>query len=313
MGATNFPARNRGILFALAAYTCWGFLSPVGQLLLESMGPFTLNALRTLAALPLLVVLFGRRTTVGAWHSLRSDPAVWAVGVLWLGLTFVPYLWSLKYLPPTIATLTVYVSPFFVAAWQRARTQEPVSWLAVPAALLTLAGGWLALEGPGGVPHDRTGLLGLGLASVGVLGWSAYTIHVKILTRTRDANVLTLAAFATSGVAFAAGAAFEGFHVHWSGATAAYFGLYVLFPTALSFWLYTQSLRRVSAVTVSVLLGVELISTAIVSFFLTEEVFTVGKLAGLGVVVLALTAYLWQEARNARHPRTDSGTAGASG
>lgn len=293
---------RRGVLFAILSYLSFGFLSPVGKILLEAMPPFTLNAIRTLLALPLMFVLFGLPTTRESLRLVRRDPRVWILGAFWLGLTFVPYLWSLKYLPPTITTLTVYATPLLVAAWQHFRWHQSVSPLVLPTVAVTLVGAALAVSSPGGVELDAEGRLGLFLALLGVVGWSGYTIHLAQLSATYEANALTFAAFTTSGIAFLAGAlVFDG--VPDLGALdarmASYLALYIVFPGVVSLWLYSLSLRHTDAATVAVLIGVELIATAVVSFFLTDERFTTGKVAGLGIVLAAVTAYLWNERRRA--------------
>lgn len=285
---------------AILSYSAFGFLSPVGKLLLDFMGPFTLNALRTLFSLPFLFLLFGPKTSAAALRSVAREPSVWLLGGGFLTLTLLPYLWSLKYLPATITTLTVYLSPLLVAAWSRFVMKERVSWMVIPAVVLTLGGGYLAIAGPGGITLDRQGLWGLFLATVGVLGWTAYTIHLKWLSRTHDANQLTLAAFLTSAVAFTVGAyAFESFRTVWTSTTLEYLALYVLLPGVVSFWLYAQSLRYASTTTVAVLIGVELVATALISRAMTGEGFALSKILGLALVLGAVTAYLatevWRE------------------
>lgn len=296
-------AHSRGILLAFVAYAAWGFLSPVGQILLDSMGPFTANAIRTLASLPFLMLLMGRKTTKAALRATATDASGWILGAGFLTLTLVPYLASLKYLPATITTLTVYLTPLLVAGWMFVRHGTRPNRLLIPTVVATLAGGYLTISARGGVSLDRNGVLGLGLAILGVLGWAGYTIHLKHLTGRRDADELTLTAFLTSGVAFTIGAALiEGGQVDWSPALAKWLVIYVLFPSVISFFLYSRALHLVEATTVAVLLGVELVSTAIVSHFLTDEVFSTLKVLGLGVVLVAITAYLWDERRTQAKP-----------
>lgn len=294
--------RTRGLALAVAAYVAWGFLSPVGQLLLESMGPFTLNALRTIAALPLLFLISGRHA--GAAVGMLRRPSAWVLGAVWLVLTFAPYHASLSFLPPTITTLTIYLAPFIVAGWEHLRGHERMSPLLIPTILVTVGGAWLATQGPGGVPPTREGALGLALALTGVAGWAGYTIHLKRLTATADANALTLAAFLTSGVAFLALALpIERLEVTWSREVGLWLAFYVLVPTFLSFWIYGLAIRWAPAGAVATLIGAELVATAVVSAVVRDEVFTTTKVVGLLVVTAAVTAYLLYESRRgARQP-----------
>lgn len=288
--------RSSGLLFALAAYVSWGFLSPVGDLLLERLGPFTLNSLRTLAALPLLFALTGAEASKRAMRSVVQRVDVWVLGAGYLAGTFILFILSLRYLPPTLTTSTVYAAPLLIAAWQAFVEHERVSKWAVPATLATLAGAWLAFAGDATV-GGRGLWIGLALASTSVVGWAAYTIHVKRLTLRYDPSELALAAFVTSAVTFSIGAAFEGFRASWDAATVALFVLYVAFPTVLSFWAYNLALARVDATTIAVLLGVELLATAVVSAGITGETFGPTKILGLVVTTMAMTLYLWNEKR----------------
>lgn len=293
----------RGVVLAILAYASWGYLSPGGARLLEAWDPFTINTLRTAIALPLLFLLFSPTARRDALRYVRSDLQVWILGGFWLVLTFTPYLWSLKFLPPSITTLTLYMSPLAVAAWQFIKHREPVTLFIVPTVVATVFGGWIASQGAGGVPSTRDGALGLGLAIVGVVGWIGYTLHVKALTRTRDPNAVTLAVFVTSGVVFALGALIVEDPWHTvARSDVAILVVYAIIPGGVSFWLYSQSLKYASAATVSVLLGVELIATVIVSYFVSDEIFTDQKIAGMGLVLVFVTLYLWMERRRMMTP-----------
>lgn len=287
-----------GVTLAVLAYTAWGFLSPVGQILLDHMGPFAANAIRTLGSLPFLALLMGPRKVRNALRLVATNLQVWLLGSVFLAVCLVPYLASLRYLPPTITTLTVYLTPLLVAGWMRLTGRERVGRLVIPTVAATLLGGFLAIAGPAGAPPGAPGALGLGLAILGVLGWTAYTLHLSRLAREHDPDQVTFAAFVTSAASFVGGAfAIEGFHVSWSTPLAGWILLYVGVPSVLSFFLYSRSIRIIGATTVSVLLGIELVSTAFVSAWITGETFTPLKVAGLGIVVLFITLYLWDEAR----------------
>lgn len=272
------------------------------------MGPFAANAIRTFGALPFLMILLGPRATKAALRAILVDPSGWVLGAGWLALALVPYLASLKYLPPTITTLTVYLTPLLVAGWEWARNDLPPPRLLLPTVGFTLVGGWIAISAAGGAPPGLPGWQGLGLAMLGAVGWTGYTLYLKHLTRTREADELTLVAFITSGIAFALGAVvFEPHRLGWDANLLGWILLYVMVPSVLSFFLYTRALNLVDATTIAVLLGVELVATGVVSYALTGETFSLAKLGGFALVTAAITVYLWDA-----HKRPSRGSASRS-
>jgi drug/metabolite transporter (DMT)-like permease len=289
--------RRLGIAAAIAAYLAWGFLSPGGKLLLEDGGPWTINLLRTALSLVAFVLLFGRATTVRVSKALARHLNLWILGVPGLGLTLTLYLYSVDRLEPTISTVLLYLSPIVIAVAARRLFKERLHPLAVPVALVTLAGVLLTIWTPqGGFGLTGThgeGLL-LGVLSVG--GWVFYTLWLRKLSSTHPENDLTLAAFATSGVLFLAGTILvEGFDFTFTTRSTLLLALYVALPSVISFQLYTVAVKRAGAGVAAILIGVELISTAIISAALGQETFGGTKILGLAIVLAAVTIFIWRQ------------------
>ena len=287
-------SRTKGIIAAVLAYTAWGPLAPLGALLLQDTGPFTLNVLRTAGAIVLFAILMGPRAVGRSLRLLTKDWRLWLLGVVGLGFTFGAYLSSILYLEPTIAALLVYLSPIAVAVIARRKLGEAPARLFWPTLVLTILGGALAILEPSkgiAIPDDV--LVGLLIGVLGAGGWTFYTVYLKKLGDKYEDRDLTFTAFVTSGIAFLVPALFlEGFEVAASSTFGWRLLVYIAVPSFLSFQLYAVAIRHAGAAFTSILLGIELAATAVFSYFLTNEPFGLEKTVGIGLVLLAVTGFL---------------------
>lgn len=293
--------KTKGAVAAVLAYTAWGPLAPLGQLLLEDMGPFTLNTVRTAGSLLLFGVTLGPRVFLRSFQALGRDWRIWLLGTLGLGFTFGAYLGSLLFLEPTIAALLLYFSPLLVAWIARRKLGEPLSRLFIPTMILTIGGGALAvLEPSHGLRLGEQALIGLALGVLGVCGWTFYTLYLKKLGSEYTDPELTLTAFLTSGLLFLIATLLvpgERFHIDADGATWVRLGFYILFPSFISFQLYALAVRNAGAAFTATLLGIEIAATGVFSYFLVGERFGWEKAFGIGLVLLAVTAFLVDDLR----------------
>lgn len=299
LGLARAVSKVRGLVAAVLAYTAWGPLAPLGALLLDATGPFTLNVLRTTGAIVLFGLVYGPKTVRRALQLVRRDRRIWILGGVGLGFTFGCYLTSLRFLEPTIAALMIYLSPIlvvWVAHYKLGESASPLLW---PTIALTLVGGVLAVVEPSaGFRLGRLVPLGLLLGILGAGGWTFYTVYLKRLTREYGDAELTLGAFFTSGAVFLALAVpFERFHVEISGPFLWEMLVYIVFPSFVAFQLYAMAVRNAGATIVSVLIGIEVFATAVFSYFLTGEQFHFNKVLGLVLVLGAVTVFLAFEGR----------------
>lgn len=299
-----FVSKTKGLVAAVLAYTAWGPLAPLGLLLLGHTGPFTLNTVRTAGALLLFLIVWGPRLVVRCFRLMGRDHRLWILGVVGLGFTFGAYLTSLKYLEPTIAALTIYLAPIFITWYAQRRLGEKGSPWTIPVVVLTLVGGAIAvLEPSRGASLPRGEAWGLFLGLLGVLGWCFYTIYLKHLGGAYTDQELTLSGFLTSGAAFLALAIpLERLAFDVNQASLLQMAFYIVFPSFVSFQLYSVAVRNAGASLTSILLGIELAATAVFSYFLTGEQFSADKIVGIGIVLAAVTGFLVLESRRAPEP-----------
>ncbi|MBI2078437.1 MAG: DMT family transporter [Euryarchaeota archaeon] len=294
-------SKTKGLVAAVLAYSAWGPLAPLGTLLLEDMGVFTLNTVRTAGSLVLFAIVIGPRVFVRSLRILGRDPKVWLLGTLGLGFTFGAYLGSLQYLEPTIAALLIYLSPLLVAWIARRNLGEKPPRLFLPTIVLTIGGGALAvLEPSRGIHLGDRALLGLALGLLGVLGWTFYTLYLKHLGPKYEDSELTLTAFLTSGAVFLVATLLvpsERFHIEADTWTWVRLAFYIVFPSFISFQLYSIAVRNAGAAFTATLLGIEIAATAVFSYFLVGERFGWEKTLGILLVLGAVTVFLIDDAR----------------
>lgn len=299
-------SKRVGWTFAVLSYCAWGLLSPVGKVLVDEQGmpPNTLNAMRLGVASIFLMVLVGPRRGALATHVLRKDVNVWFLGITGIGLTFTFFLYSLRTIDATVATLLVFFSPLMVVPVAARWLHEPATKATWAAAFFVLGGAWLTLFGLAAPDIPRSEWLALGVGFLSVITWSVYTVHLRIVAPRHDPYALTAATFLAATAMFVVLAAvtedfIAGAKRVLEPGIIGWFALYVVFPSVLAYILYTNALQRLRAGPVSVLLGVELLVTALVSNWITDERFPAIKIAGLVVVGAAMTAFVIWENRKA--------------
>jgi drug/metabolite transporter (DMT)-like permease len=288
-----------GVVFAFFAYASWGLLSPVGKHLIEAEGfPLLwLNAIRFLIATPILLLFIGRGALRASIRLLRPGPILWANLLASASLTL--FLYSLPLLAnPTYATLGFYTAPLWTALLAHFALRERVGFWFAPAAIGLLGGGYVALFGLHGPPAGF-GLVGMTLAVLSGVVWAVYSVQLRGAAGAVELQPMLGAAFITGTVWFLLAAlVFEGSpRIAATTAGWAWMGLYVAVPTLASFVLFNAALRLAPASTANLLVGAELAFTALFSALLFGGRFGNDQLVGLAVVLLAVSGYLWLQAR----------------
>ena len=295
-----------GILLAFLAYASWGLLSPVGAELLHdhAFGPLELNAVRfVLATIPLLLVLGPAASMAGLRILGRREilvPNILANASLTL------FLYSLEHVEPTFATLAFYTAPLFTAALAWALLRERMGWAFLPAAAGLMAGGYLALFGL--AAPSGASAWGLGLSVASAVVWAAFSVALRKAAPSVPLKPLVASAFIAGTLWYVPLAlAFEGIPdlAAKTAASWAWMALYVAIPTLASFLLFNASLRLAPAGAVNLLVGAELAFTALFAALLFGARFDAVQLAGLGLVLASVTAYLWVRERRP-HPQPDT-------
>lgn len=287
---------RQGILFALLAYASWGLLSPVGKHLLADFFPMGLNAVR-FALATLAFFAFAPGAFPASLALLRDRGVLWANLLANLSLTL--FLYALVLLPATFATLGFYTAPLWTALLARGLLGERIGAAFIPAAAGLLAGGYIALFGLR-APDASVDGLGLLLAVGSAVVWGYYTVVLRRVAPGHGLKPLMGASFLFGSLYYGALAlALEGppAVLRQSPETWGWLAVHVAFPSLCAFVLFNAALQRAPAAQVNILVGAELAFTALFAWLLFGDTLAPDQLAGLGVVLASVTAYLWLQAR----------------
>lgn len=138
-------------IFILIAAFAWGIYTVVGRNLLANHNPLNVTAIVTFIGTVMLFPAAG----LGSIHTLMDLKSDSLVAVLFMGIaaTFLGYiLWfdGLKYVKPTVAGATLYITPFITAITAVFIISEPIGYN-------TIIGGTMILAGVGISSYKRKG------------------------------------------------------------------------------------------------------------------------------------------------------------
>jgi drug/metabolite transporter (DMT)-like permease len=285
---------------AFTAFACWGFLSPISKRLLQDFGPLQLNTVRfllaTIAVLPWL-----------RWSGVKDSLRILARReVLWFSLlanaSLAVFIASLVTLRPAFSTLGFYTAPLWTAAFAAVALKERVGIWFAPAVAGILVGGYLALFG-WAAPGAGFSALGMALALLSAVFWAWYSVELRRHAPHIELKPLMGASFLFGTLFFGALAvvSHEGLPdmTRLSMPTWGWLGVQLLFPTLASFILFNAALQRAPASQVNILVAAELGFTILFSWLLFGERYSAAQLAGLGLVLVAVSGYLWSQGRTA--------------
>jgi drug/metabolite transporter (DMT)-like permease len=176
---------------------------------------------------------------------------------------------------------------------------ERMGWSFLPATVGLLAGGYLTLFGLA-APGTGFSAWGLALAVLSAVVWGYYTVVLRRTAPGLPIKPLMGASFLL-GTAYFLGLALvvEGppAVLHQAPETWGWMALHVAFPSLAAFILFTAALQRAPASLVNLLVGAELGFTALFAWLLFGVGLAADQLAGLGLVLGSVTAYLWGRSR----------------
>lgn len=282
-----------GLALAFGAFASWGLLSPVSKHLLADFEPMGLNAVRFLLATIAIVPWIGVAGVREALRTLRNPNVLLANLLANVSLTLFAY--SLVRLEPTFATLGFYSAPLWTAGLAHFALKEHVGPWFMPAAIGLLGGGYAALFGFAR-PGPGFDALGMALAVGSAVVWAFYTVQLR-----RHAPGIALKPLMGASLLFGAvyyfalALAFEGppALLGHDGATWGWLAVMVAFPTLIAFILFSAALQRAPASQVNILIAMELAFTVFFAWLLFGDTFNRGQLAGLGIALASVSAYLW--------------------
>jgi drug/metabolite transporter (DMT)-like permease len=261
-----------GVLFLLTVVLAWGLTWPVNKVLLETLSPLWLMALRSaIATLALFAIAAGLGRLA---RPPRADlPVLLSITVLHMVGFGVLAAWGLQLVPTGRSVVLAYTTPLWVVPGAAVFLGERLT-------RRRLVGVGMGLLGLGALFNplafdwtDRHAVLGNGAVLLGALLWGASILHIRgHRWRSTPFDLvpweMLLATLLVTPLAFAA----DGPPTpEWSPRAVALL-LYAGIPgTAVAYWATAMASRALPAVTTSLgLLATPVLSTVVATLWLGE-------------------------------------------
>ena len=275
-----------GVFYLLTVVLAWGLVWPVNKVLLESLSPLWLMAVRSAIATVALFAIAGARGRLA--RPPRADlPVVLSITLLHMIGFGVFASWGLQTVPTGRSVVLAYTTPLWVVPGAALFLGERLTARRLTGVVMGMLG-LLALFNP--LAFDwtsRAAVLGHGAILHGALLWAASILHIRA-HRWRSTPfdlvpwemllataILTPLALATSAPPTAG----------WDGRVLALL-LYAGIPgTAVAYWATAAASQTLPAVTTALgLLVTPVISTTIATLWLGEAI----TVSLVGAIVLIL-------------------------
>ncbi|SEG95898.1 drug/metabolite transporter, DME family [Actinacidiphila yanglinensis] len=323
------PARvtpGQGLVFVVFAATAWGTAGAAAAVLYRGsgLGPFALTFWRAAGGFVLLLAARALRPNPrpSAWAALRPLAAgplgasataaaapvvarsrrIVRIAVTGAGLTLfqTAYFCAVRSTGLAVATVvTLGSGPVLIALVARVAMGERLGRGGVVAVAGALAGLAVLVLGGGGTQVRPAGVVLAVLSASGYAGITLLTRWHGSRGAAGDPLTTSLWSFGICAVVLLPAAWSEGLWPHAAhlGRTLAVLGYLASVPTALAYALYFAGAAVLRAATVSVVALIEPVSAAALAVTLLGERLTAATLAGTLVLLAAVGALAWEEAR----------------
>jgi drug/metabolite transporter (DMT)-like permease len=274
------------VFYLLTVVLAWGLVWPVNKVLLESLSPLWLMALRSALATVALFAIAGARGRLAP--PPRADlPVVLSITLLHMIGFGVLAAWGLQTVPAGRSVVLAYTTPLWVAPAAALVLGERLTARRLVGVVVGLVG-LLVLFNP--LAFDwtsRAAVLGNGAIVLAALLWAASIVHIRAhrWTSTPFDLVPWEMLLATAIVIPLAFASDGPPRLEWSGRVVALL-LYAGIPgTAVAYWATAMASRALPAVTTSLgLLATPVLSVTVATLWLHEPV-TLSLLAALVLIL----------------------------
>jgi DME family drug/metabolite transporter len=305
---------GRGLAYVVFAATAWGTAGAAASLLYDGsgLGPLALTFWRAAGGFALLLVVRTLRPAASAVRpSAPRRRGIVRILTTGAGLTLfqTAYFCAVKSTGLAVATVvTLGSGPVLIALVARLAMGERLGRGGVCAVSGALAGLAILVLGDGGTSVRPLGVL---LAVLSAAGYAGITLLTRWYGRRGtggDPLDTSLWSFGICAVLLLPAAWSEGLWPHAAhlGRTLVLLGYLASVPTALAYALYFAGAAVLRAATVSVIALIEPVSAAAIAVSVLGEHLTAATLAGTVVLLTAVAALAWEEARESSAARRAS-------
>lgn len=291
----------KGMLYIVVGAVLWGFSGMCSQFVQQerNMPAEWVVAMRlTLAgAITVLAAFWQGRVSIFKVFTHRKDTIRLIIfGILGMWLCQYTYFKAIAYAGAGIATVLQYVGPALIILYVSLRRMAlPRFAEAVSVILATIGTAIIALQGEWNLAALDDTLLFWGLTSAVAVG--IYTVQpVPLLKKYGTAPIV--------GFGMLIGGVFawivtqpsaEG--IVWDLWAHGGFWSIIIFGTVVSFNAYLEGVRRVGAITGSILSSIEPISAAVLAWLVLGNEFSQWDMIGMTLIIITIFLLAWDKRR----------------
>lgn len=293
----------KGMLYIVVGAVLWGFSGMCSQFVQQerNMPAEWVVAMRlTLAGAITVLAAFwqGRVSIFKVFTQTQDTIRLIIFGILGMWLCQYTYFKAIAYAGAGIATVLQYVGPALIILYVSFRRMAlPRFAEAISVILATIGTAIIALQGEWNLAALDDTLLFWGLTSAVAVG--IYTVQpVPLLTKYGTAPIV--------GFGMLIGGVFawmvtqpsaEG--IVWDLWAHGGFWSIIIFGTVVSFNAYLEGVRRVGAVTGSILSSIEPISAAVLAWLILGNEFSRWDMMGMTLIIVTIFLLAWDKPRAA--------------
>lgn len=281
----------RGYVTVLAGTVIWAFTGIVIKILLTTYGVETLTIafwrVFFVTAFMFLVLLFVNVDLLRiAW---RDVPAFFLYGLIGIGIHQIVWISSVQYNGAAVATVIIYTAPAIVAILAARFLREKFTRVKIIALVLTIIGAALVARAYD-VNQVRLNMLGIAVGIGSACTFATYSLMGRFVTRRYSAWTSLFYAFFFGMLFLMPIVLFAGkllpTNLPLDGWGTLLF--LALVPTLGGFGAYTFGLSHLPASVASILAAFEPVTTAIVAYFMFNEILEPLQLLGAGSILLSV-------------------------
>lgn len=287
---------------ALGAHMMWGMYPVLGRYL-QTVGQLPTFSILALGNLIVLLI-------VGRYLLKHTDMSVFKQPILWVFGAIV-VVRAITNIASTRFTLSIYVqlitqaTPFIVIFLSTVFFRESLPRFTIPAVMLAMLGAVMMIgtDFGGAALNDptRRDWLGVSLALVSVVCLSIYMVLIRRTVKHHISGE-TLLLVQLLGIVLVSGMASFLIREDWTAYLRLDFTGWMMM-TVFTFGVFLganvgqiQSIRHIGAPMVSSMLASRLVSALFfAALVLNEHLTSVWQIMGAGIVLVTITAYLWQQ------------------
>jgi drug/metabolite transporter (DMT)-like permease len=288
----------KGAAYGLTAAAIWGAMYVVSDVVLETIPPFTLLAIRLLMGAAVLATIAWQTGSLALLPGWRDTLLALLVGMIGFGISVGAQFVGTDKSTAVNGALITSASPAFIALFAALILGERMAFRGMGAVALASVG-VLFLLNLGQVDFTSQAFLGNVVLAVAAITWGLYSVLVRHISARMDTMLLTLLGFMGGLVLIIPAALIETQTRHIGELTHGVI-LGVLFlgviSTAVAMWLWNRAFTLVEASIASLFFFAQPVVGALLSVIFLHQQITgnmwIGSgLIGLGVLLALVPAH----------------------